>query len=367
MAVKVSAVIGGAVGLAAAGTAAVLTRQHRHRDHPVDAHPDALPELPVSRQRRVVTSDGITLHVEEAGPRDAPLTVVFVHGFCLTLRSFIFQRQAVSKHFGDNVRMVFFDQRCHGRSDRCAFDKCTIGQLGADLHAVIESTVATGDGATREIALVGHSMGGMAVMAFAEQHPEFFQAQSANREVSYRIGSVALLNTAAGDLRGLRLGLPSYLARVSAPAVPFVLRHAAGSVELIERTRSLAREFSRAVTKRLSFGSKSVPPEVLAFAAEMIEATRVDVVAAFFATILAHDGRRGLRNMTEVDVLIIGAERDAMIPHNHCATIAAVLPKAEVVLVDGAGHLLMLERPDSVDEPLLALLDAALARASEAR
>ncbi|ETZ57275.1 hypothetical protein L839_0043 [Mycobacterium avium MAV_120809_2495] len=40
----------------------------------------------------VTTPDGVPLAVREAGPPDAPLTMVFVHGFCLQMGAFHFQR-----------------------------------------------------------------------------------------------------------------------------------------------------------------------------------------------------------------------------------------------------------------------------------
>lgn len=64
----------------------------------------------------VTTPDGIPLAVREAGPGDAPLTLVFVHGFCLQMGAFHFQRTRLPDHLGPDVRMVFYDQRGHGRS-----------------------------------------------------------------------------------------------------------------------------------------------------------------------------------------------------------------------------------------------------------
>ena len=47
------------------------------------------------RECRVPTDDGVSLYAEEVGPADAPLTVLFVHGYALNLNSFVLQRQAI--------------------------------------------------------------------------------------------------------------------------------------------------------------------------------------------------------------------------------------------------------------------------------
>ena len=44
----------------------------------------------------IAAEDGTGLYYEEVGPLAAPLTVVFVHGFALNLRSFFFQRRAIA-------------------------------------------------------------------------------------------------------------------------------------------------------------------------------------------------------------------------------------------------------------------------------
>ena len=80
---------------------------------------------------------------------------------------------------------------------------------------------------------------------------------------------------------------------------------------------------------------------------------------------LAHDGSLGLMNLQHCAVLVVGSDKDALTPLRHAEAIAAALPHARLVTVNGTGHLLMLERPAAVDPPLLDLLDAALADARE--
>jgi pimeloyl-ACP methyl ester carboxylesterase len=65
-------------------------------------------------------------------------------------------------------------------------------------------------------------------------------------------------------------------------------------------------------------------------------------------------------------VLVIGADSDALTPVSHSERIAAALPHAQLIIAENSGHLLMLEHPDQVNRPLLALVDSALTRVEAA-
>jgi pimeloyl-ACP methyl ester carboxylesterase len=347
----VPALVGGAAGLLGAAAVAGIAQQRRSavRDRArIDPAAAVLRTPSGSRAKEVRTDDGLALHTEQVGPVEAALTVLFVHGFTLNLRSFYFQRRALTAEFGDRVRQVYYDQRSHGRSADSPTEACTIEQLARDLYGVLDQLVPSGP-----IVLVGHSMGGMTVMALADQHPELFGRQG-------RVRAVALINTSPGDLRTITLGLPSALARLHAPLLPYVLRRAARNAALVERGRALGRDLAWAVTKRLSFADPDVDPAVVEFAARMIEATPVNVVASFYPTLIAHDGRQGVQNLAGCSVLVIGADSDALTPVGHSERIARTLPDAQLIIAPNSGHLLMLEHPDQVNRPLLALVESAV-------
>jgi pimeloyl-ACP methyl ester carboxylesterase len=368
---KVGAVVGGAAGLLGAITAVGIAQQRRSvaADRALidPQSAAALGAEPIDRQRRVPTEDGVSLHAEEVGPADAPLTVLFVHGFALSLDSFVLQRRAIREQLGDRVRLVLYDQRSHGRSGHSPSADCTLEQLARDLYSVLDRLVPTGP-----VVLVGHSMGGMTVMVLGQQHPELFarpqrvSIDRSSRERSRadesaadgRIRAVALINTSSGELRTVTLGLPSLLARLRGPVLPVLLRRAARNAELVERGRALGKDLAWLITKRLSFADPDVPPAVVAFCTTMIARTPVDVVADFYPTLMSHDGREGLRSLGRCPALIVGAEQDALTPLSHSEALAAALPDARLVVVPNAGHLVMLEHPEAVNGPLLELVES---------
>ncbi|QHC20506.1 alpha/beta fold hydrolase [Streptomyces sp. GS7] len=293
---------------------------------------------------------GLRKRLTTALGRRAPApTVVFSHGYCLSQDSWHFQRAALR----GTVRTVHWDQRSHGRSARGhgqidGTEPVTIDLLGRDLKAVLDAAVPEGP-----IVLVGHSMGGMTVMALADQFPEY---------VAERVVGVALIGTSAGRLSEVGFGLPSMGSKAFHWLAPGVLRALGWQSEIVERGRRATADLFAGLIKRYSFGTQDVDPAIARFGERLIEATPIDVVAEFFPAFAVHDKTDALVAYDNVPALVLAGEKDLITPAEHSRTIAEVLPNAGLVCVPGAGHLVMLERPELVNEHLVALVE----RASEA-
>jgi pimeloyl-ACP methyl ester carboxylesterase len=61
--------------------------------------------------------------------------------------------------------------------------------------------------------------------------------------------------------------------------------------------------------------------------------------------------------------VVLTGDRDRLISSRLAAELAAGIPGADLILVPGAGHVLILERPEVVNEAITALLAKALGRA----
>ncbi|MFH8254339.1 alpha/beta fold hydrolase [Streptomyces roseolus] len=300
---------------------------------------------------RALADDGTILAYEtdeaeaEAGRAGegpgGPLTVVFSHGFCLDQDSWHYQRAALR----GRVRTVFWDQRGHGRSERGERKPVGIELLGRDLKAVVDAAAPEGP-----LVLVGHSMGGMTVMALAEQYPEL---------VRDRVVGVAFVGTSPGRLEEVSYGLP--LAGVNAVrrVLPGMLRTLGSQAELVEKGRRATADLFAGLVKKYSFASKDVDPAVVRFAERMIESVPVDVVAEFYPAFGAHDKLAALAAFRGLPALALVGDKDLVTPAAHTEAIAEALPGAERVVVPDAGHLVMLERPGAVTEALAALLARA--------
>jgi pimeloyl-ACP methyl ester carboxylesterase len=357
-------IVGTLVGLAAAGTAVgiAVSRSASRRvraaelaagygqaqaalreDDPLGGASRA-----ADRTALVQTDDGVPLAVEEIGPRDAPLTVVFVHGYTLSMASWTFQRRTLAAELATanghrpDARLVFYDQRGHGSSGRGSHQNATIEQLARDLDGVLEARVPHGP-----VVLVGHSMGGITIMGLAALRPELFGT---------KVVGAALLSTSSGNLAGLSFGLPELLTRVRAAVFPVAAWTMRRRPAFAERTRRLAADVVSAATRSLSFGSEDVDPALGHYVDAMIAGTPVDVIAEFYPALAGMDHTASLEPLRAVPTLVLTGEKDRMIPKEHSERIVERLPDCEYVVVPEAGHMVQLERPDEVSAALTALL-----------
>jgi pimeloyl-ACP methyl ester carboxylesterase len=339
----------GVAGLVAAGAAVgVATEKYaigRVRSRPDPEADEPFGRLQPDRTGVVITEDGVPLAVEEVGPADAPLTVVFVHGLALALGSWHYQWLGLTDMTRPRLRMVFYDQRSHGRSGRAPAETVTIDQLGDDLLRVLEQVAPTGP-----VVLVGHSMGGMAVMALADRHPELFGP---------RVIGVALISTSTGRLGEVSFGLPALTARLRGPVMPLVLKTMRSRAGLIERGRKVGADLGWLLTRHYSFGSADVSPALVDYVEKLITRTPVDVVADFFPALTTHDKLGALPRLGELETLIVVGDKDLLTPEEHSRRMAQLLPNAELLVLAGAGHLAMLERPALVNLRLRAFLHRA--------
>ena len=251
------------------------------------------------------------------------------------------------------LRMVFYDQRSHGRSGRAPAETVTIDQLGDDLYRVLAEVAPTGP-----VVLVGHSMGGMTVMALADRHPELFGP---------RVIGLALISTSTGRLSEVSFGLPAVTARLRAPLMPLVLRTMRSRPGLIERGRKVGADLAWLLTRHYSFGSSDVSPALVDYVERLIAGTPVDVVADFFPALTAHDRLGSLSRLAGVEILIVVGDKDLLTPEDHSRRMAQLLPHAELLVLEGAGHLAMMERPALVNLRLRAFLHRAYRAAATGR
>src|SRR5579875_1526634 len=126
------------------------------RRGPTTSTPD---ETAPQRTLAVRAADGTSLHTEVFGPPGG-YPIVLAHGF--TCATGVWRHQIAE--LAADYRVIAYDQRGHGRSGLPPRRNYNLNYLASDLDAVLEATLAPGETAL----LAGHSMGGMAVMAWSD-------------------------------------------------------------------------------------------------------------------------------------------------------------------------------------------------------
>jgi pimeloyl-ACP methyl ester carboxylesterase len=345
---KALSIAAGAVGVAAAGTALRVAQRRSviaRRGAGDETDFGSLRSAPIT----VVADDGVPLHVEVdeydgTGRRRATkapeLTVVFIHGYSLSLDSWHFQRAA----YRGQVRTVFYDQRSHGRSGRSGPGHATIDQLGRDLKIILDTVVPHGP-----IVLVGHSMGGMTIMALAEEHPELF---------GERVVGVGLISTTAGGLEPHRILVPMLPSTVGGGLAERVMAVLARGHRTVDGVRRLGRSIALVATDDLAFGD-DVPASYVDFVDQMLSGTPFEVVAEFFSNFASLDKFETVKALSVVPTSIICGTADKLTSIGHSRKLHAYIAGSSLLECEGAGHMVIMERHDDVNAELDHLLAAA--------
>ena len=335
--------LAGAAGLGAVGTIAGLTAARSITRRAAFEDPYAnenFETLDGDRSYLVTTPDGVPLAVREVGPADAPLTVVFAHGFCLRMGAFHFQRMRLSDEWGPQVRMIFYDQRGHGRSGDAPPETYTIAQLGMDLETVLQVIAPRGP-----VVVVGHSMGGMTVLSHARQYPHHY---------GNRIVGAALISSAAEGVAKSPLG-----EILNNPALEAVRRAARSAPKLVQRGRNVGRSVIGPILRAASYADLNVSPSVVAFSERMMLDTPIPTLMEFLHALEVHDETAALPTLATIPTLVVCGDHDLVTPDEYSTKMADALPDSELVIVAKSGHLVLLSKPEPINDGLVRLVKRA--------
>ena len=294
---------------------------------------------------RVPSDDGTEIAVEILGDGHPGPSVVFIHGWTFSSRSWHYQRMLAERY-----RLVLMDHRDHGESGTGPREHRTVDQIGRDLYAVLQATCSG-----REVVLVGHSMGGMTIMSLAAQHPLLFGQQ---------VRAVALLDTSARRPEEHTFGLRGPLAKAWLKQWSASLALMVSDPEKAERARRSGSRLSVAISGWLNLARKS-DRRLARFTEAMSAATKAQAVGDFWVTLDSHDKLEALEAISRVPSLVVVGERDRLTPPTDARVIAKALPSAKLLELRDAGHCAMLEQPEAVNAALYDLIGDVVAAPAE--
>ncbi|WP_052756399.1 alpha/beta fold hydrolase [Lysobacter capsici] len=259
-------------------------------------------------------------------PASAP-TVVMIHGFTGGKENWY----PLAQRLRGRYRLFIPDLPGWGESER---------KQGGDYGFVAQNDrvarfieqVARKDGSP--IVLLGHSMGGGIVALTAARHPR-------------QVDRVGLFDAAGVRFKDNRFGI-----EVLDGKNPFAVDDAASLQRYIDTV------FHDPLTK------PSIP-----WPADGIYIERRKRDAAFEQSVLDKIGRGDERFLPGIEAariaqpaLLLWCRQDAVIDASALELYAAQLPQAQRVLLDGCGHMSIVERPDAAAQAVTQLIDKGQAR-----
>ncbi|WP_062983656.1 alpha/beta fold hydrolase [Nocardia anaemiae] len=288
----------------------------------------------------VVTRDGARLRVHVYGPADAQ-TIVLVHGWTCAIEYW----NAQINEFADQYRVVVYDVRGHGESE-LGSSRLTTDLLADDLAAVLDATLCPGERAV----MVGHSLGGMTLQAWAGRYPERVVKQAC---------AVLLTNTAPGRLIAETTVLPIFNAplpllnrRIALP--PAIGRFGLGAAIVFPPIAPVKWAFTRQIMSLRSTG------DVVDYSLAVVRSCPARVRAKFGILLAELDLGESARNLV-VPTTILAGEFDDMTPPVHAERIAEMLRETGSLVkyeVLPQGHLGNTEMYERFNEELALILDS---------
>ncbi|MDQ3927664.1 MAG: alpha/beta hydrolase [Chloroflexota bacterium] len=252
-----------------------------------------------------------TLDYEERG--DGP-ALVLVHGFPFDGSIWRTQLEAL----GGEARVIAIDLPGFGGSQALAGEEASI-----DAYAEAIARWA-GDLGLGRFALAGHSMGGYVALAFARLHPEM-------------LSGLGLVCTRPG---------------------PDTEQARQGRYTMIENVREKGPQavVDAMLPRLLSPQTRDRGTEVEQQTREVMLRQGNDGIIAALQAMASRPDSSPLLPQIEVPTAVIGGADDAIIPAAEEDLMAATIPGATQVRIDGAGHMPMLEQPERLAEALRNLV-----------
>jgi pimeloyl-ACP methyl ester carboxylesterase len=233
---------------------------------------------------------------------------LLVHGYPLDHRMW---RDLFARALPRVRTLCAVDLRGHGGSPWNGDDAHTMEAFADDLAAVVRTL------SDEPVDVVGLSMGGYAALALAELHPGCMR-------------SLALIDTrAAADTTEARAARQT--------TAQNVVQHG---------RRWLAEQL---LPKLLAPGADLL---VRARVQTMIEETPYETIVADLHGMMQRPDRRALLPQIRVPTLCVVGEHDALTPPSEMEAMAAAVPGARCVVVQGAGHMAPMENPDACERAL---------------
>lgn len=254
--------------------------------------------------RRFVELDGRRVSYLTAGDSAAAPSILLIHGSGVSAGAWVNQLRGLLTAF----RVAAIDLPGHGKSD-------PIPQASVEGYAetVAEFLEALGSG---PVLVVGHSLGGAIAIALAAQRP-------------HAVTGLVLLASCA-KLPWVDSSWGRLLPYVPGP---------------------LWKTFFISTAQKLLF-ARGVPGHAVSLGMQELRSCRAETILKDLQAAKAMDLTQQATGL-DVPTLILCGSQDRLTPPALSADLKGLIPGSRLTLVEGAGHMLLLEVPTRVNEEVL--------------
>jgi 3-oxoadipate enol-lactonase len=259
-------------------------------------------------------TDGVRIHYQELGwPKGEP--ILMIQGLGADLKGWTLQRL----RFAPRYRTIALDNRGAGRSDK-PFGRYTLEQMAEDAVSVLDAA-----GVDRAH-VMGASMGGAIAQILAVRHPE-------------RVRSLVLACTACENHAWRRELLAQWAAVANERGMREMSQRA---MRWLVGGRSL-RRYSPALGM---LGPLAMRMPSYAFASQVRAILDID------------DSIRFQLKSLDVPTLVVVGNQDILTPRGDSEQLAELIPGAELVVISGAAHGLMVEHASTFNRVVARFLSS---------
>ncbi|WP_448580292.1 alpha/beta fold hydrolase [Thermaurantiacus sp.] len=268
----------------------------------------------------VELSPGFTVHLRDEGPRDAP-ALLLLHGSNASLHTW----EPWVERLARDYRVVTLDLQGHGLTGPTPTG-CYTGSCMADTVEAVRAHLGL-----ERMAIGGNSMGGGVAIRYALAHPE-------------RVSALILVDSAGARIESGRR--PPIGFRIA--AMPGVRRLA----EVITPRSMIERSLDASTSVKTAATPDKVDRywELLRYpgnrraTVERFSAPREPLTEA------------GLKPLDSIPTLILWGREDRLFPPSAAQWFKEAIPSAELVILDGVGHIPQEEAPDASAAAVRAFL-----------
>jgi pimeloyl-ACP methyl ester carboxylesterase len=275
--------------------------------------------------------------MEEAGP-EQKRGAVFVHGSALRTDVWHYQLPGLNGH-----RLLFYDLRGHGRSQPKGDTDYSVALLAEDLAAVIDS------GDLEEVVIVGHSVGAFVALQLACTRPDLLGTKIKGLVLSNATYRPAVETIVGGEAI-------ARIERITRRPFDALGKHSARISQLRKILRPSDTVFLGVSVAAFGPGASA---KQIDFTYDMVSETPMDVLFDLVRAYRDYDVT-ALLDLVTVPVLVIAGTHDRLTVSSAAEYLAEHLPKAELVVLEGTGHMPMLERHDQFNKLVGKFLDDVL-------